>query len=817
MAIRTAAERIGEDLRYALRAATNRPGFALVAVLNLAIGIGINTAVFTVVNAVLLRPPAFADPSRLVTVYERFPNIGEQTTGVSQAEYLDYRDRTQAFAALAGYADAVFDVTGGREPLRIRAERTTHELFVTLGVTPILGRTFSAAEDRFGSAQVVVLSYDLWQRQFAGSAAALGASIALDERPYTVIGVMPAGFEFPFTIASAAEPPAAWVPMAFTPRELSERVAELPVHIIARLKPGMSLAQARQDVQRVSTEFQREHPETYRGNQQIVSGVERLGSRDLARTQPVLVAMSGAVLFVLLIACANVTNLLLARAAARQREIAMRTALGATTGRLIGQLLTESLLLSATGALVGCALAAFILAIVPSVWPWFSAGLTQIRIDLPVLAFTVGISVIAAVLCGLAPALSSARTEISSSLQSAGRQGGAPVRQGLRRALVIFEASSAVVLLIGAGLLIHSFVEVLRVPAGFSADGTLIARTTFNRQRYPSDERRRETLRLMTSRLATLPGVTMVGVSTHIPLADDRQIGFLLEGESGDSVRWADNALVTGTYFSAMGIPLVRGRTFGDQDTPQAPLAAVVNQSMARRFWQGQDPLGKKIVWGGRTLTIVGIAGDVHIGALDAADANPTIYASLYQVESGATTRAVFIVRTASRDPSGLVADVRRSIWSVDAGVPVFDIRPMTDVIARSLAVRRFAVALLSAFAVVALALAIVGLYSVLSYAVAQRTSELGMRLAIGATPAQVLRLVLADGLRMTLVGLALGGVLGAALARGLSRLLYGISPFDPLTFAGAAILMVIVSLLAAGGPARRAARVDPLTALRWE
>jgi putative ABC transport system permease protein len=811
-------DQLRDDLRYAIRAAISRPGFALVVVLNFAIGIGINTAVFTVVNAVLLRQPGYADPSRLVAVHERFPALGELTTGVSPAEYLDYRDRIRAFAAVAGYEDAVFDLTGGFEPLRIRAERSTHTLFDTLGVRPLLGRTFSEAEDRFGSANVVVLSYELWQHLFGGSASAIGAAIRLNEQAYTVIGVMPAGFEFPFTIASVSEPPAAWVPMAFAPRELADRIPELPVHIVGRLKPDVSIDQARQDVERVVAEFQREHPDVYRGNARVQAGVEPLGSADHARTQPVLLALSGAVLFVLLIACANITNMLLARAATRQKEIAMRMALGASSGRLVQQLLTESLLLSATGALLGCGLAALIIAAVPSVWPWFSGGTTQLRMDLSVLAFTVGLSVAAAVFCGLAPALSSARAPIASSLQSAGRLGGSSLRQRLRSGLVILEASSAVVLLIGSGLLIHSFVEVLRVPAGFSPDGLVIARTTFNRQRYPSDDRRREALRQMTSRLAALPGVTAVAVSTHIPLADDRQIGFLLEGEAGDSVRWADNALVDGSYFSAMGIRLLRGRTFGDQDGPRAPLSAIVNASMARRFWPDGDALGKRLLWGGRPLTIVGVVGDVHIGALDAAVATPTIYCSVYQVESAATTRAVFVVRAADgREVPGLAPAVRRAIWSVDAGVPVFDIRAMTEIVAQSLGVRRFALMLLTAFGVVALALAVVGLYSVLSYAVAQRTSELGVRLAIGAKPAQILRLVLADGLRLTAIGLVVGALLGAVLARTLSRLLYGIAPLDPIAFGAACFLMLIVSLLASGGPARRAARVDPLVALRAE
>jgi predicted permease len=811
-------DHLRNDLRYAIRAALKHPGFALVAILNFAIGIGVNTAVFTVLDAVLLRQPDYADPSRLVRVSERFPALGELSTGVSPSEFLDYRDRTQAFAALAGYEDAVFDMTGGAEPVRIRAERSTHTLFDTLGVRPLLGRTFSEAEDRFGSANVVVLSHELWQRTFGGNASAIGAAIRLNEQAYTVIGVMPAGFEFPFTIASVSEPPSAWVPMAFTPREVAERIPELPVHIIARLKPDVSIARARDDIERVAAGFQREHPDAYKGNTQMQAGLEPLGAADRARTRPVLLALGGAVLFVLLIACANITNLLLARAAARQREIAMRSALGASTGRLFQQLLIESLLLSSVGAVLGCGLAGLILAVVPSVWPWFRTGTTQLRIDLAVLAFTVGLSAIAAVLCGLAPAFNSTRTPIANTLQSGGRPGGSSSRQRLRSALVILEASSAVVLLIGSALLIRSFVEVLRVPPGFDADGVLIARTTFNRQRYPSDDRRHVALRDMTTRLASLPGVSAVSVATHIPLADDRQIGFLLEGETGDSVRWADNALVSGSYFATMGIPLLRGRTFGDQDTPRAPLAAIVNASMARRFWPDGEAVGKRLLWGGRPLTIVGVVGDVHLGALDAAVTTPTIYCSVYQIESGATARAVFVVRTApGREVSGLAQAVRSAIWSVDAGVPVFDIRPMTEIVSRSLGVRRFALMLLSAFGIVALALALVGLYSVLSYAVAQRKSELGVRLAVGARPAQILRLVLADGLRLTLIGVLVGALLGGVLARTLSRLLYGISPLDPVAFGAACALMVVVSLVASGAPARRAARVDPLIALRSE
>jgi predicted permease len=383
-------------------------------------------------------------------------------------------------------------------------------------------------------------------------------------------------------------------------------------------------------------------------------------------------------------------------------------------------------------------------------------------------------------------------------------------------ALVVLQAASAVVLLIGAGLLLHSFVEVLRVPPGFSPDGVLIARTTFNRQRYPSNEARRAAERLVGERLAAIPGVSAVALTTHVPLADERQIGFILEHEDAHTVRWANGPLVSGDYFAAMGIPLRQGRTFGAEDTLQSPVSAVVNESMAGHFWPSGDAVGKRLVWGGRTLTIVGVVGDVHIESLDST-INPTIYTSVYQVESGATTSAVFIVRSRMSDPGPLAGAVRSAIWSVDRDVPVFDIRRMNDIVARSLGTRQFAVVMLSSFAALALGLAVIGLYGVLSHTVAQRTSELGVRLALGATPGRVLRLVLGNALRLTVLGITIGGLLGIAVGRAMSGFLFGIGTFDPVAFGGAIGLLLFVALLAGYVPARRAARVDPMLALRSE
>jgi putative ABC transport system permease protein len=805
-----------QDIQYAIRVLMRSRTHTALAVLMLALGIGVNTAMFSVINAVLLRKPPYRDPDRLVTLRQKFPQLGDLWLSTSPAEYIDYRDRTRVFSAVAGYEDVAFDLTGGSEPARVEAGRVTHTLFETLGVAPLVGRTFSAAEDRATADKSAVLNYEFWRRRFGSDPRLVGAVIRLNERPYTVIGIMPAGFEFPFTPASVGEPPALWVPMAFTPQEIEDRAADFPVHIVARLRPGVSLAQAQGDVIRVASEFQRERPDIYTGNLQLQVHLEPSGDAAASRLRPTFFTLAGAVVFILLIACANVTNLLLARGAVRQREMAVRTALGASAPRLIGLMLIEGSLLTIAGAALGCALAAGLVGLVANFSPSFVAGLAAARLDTTVLAFTLVMSVITGVLCSVAPALTWRRPDISGHLKQAGRQAGSLGRGRVGRALVVFEAASAVVLLIGAGLLLHSFVEVLRVPPGFSPDGVLIARTTFNRQRYPSDDRRRAAERLIVERLATLPGVTNVALTTHLPLADERQIGFILEGQDLRAVKWANNALVSGEYFAAMGIPLRQGRTFTTADTPGAPLAAIVNEAMARQYWPDGDALGKRLVWGGRKMTIVGVVGDVHIESLDAG-INPTIYTSVYQSVSGATTSAVFILRSQVSDPATAATAVRDAIWSVDREVPVFDVRRMSDIVARSLATRRFALVILLAFAMLALGLAVLGLYGVLSHAVAQRTPELGVRMALGATPARVLGLVLGDGVRLTVTGILIGGILGLVAARAMSRLLFGVGPFDPVTFAGTSGLLLLVAVLASLAPARRAAHVDPMAVLRGE
>jgi putative ABC transport system permease protein len=813
----TSVERLAMDLRYAARQLRRSPAFTAVAVITMALGIGATTAVFSIINAVLLREPPYPEASRLVRLFQTLPNAGESRAGTGAPEYLDYRDRNRVFASLAGFSRANFDLTGAGEPERISGARVSGNLFDTLGVPAMLGRTFTAEEDRPGE-NVAVLSHAYWQRRYGGSPQVLGATLRLNEKPYTIIGVMPPGFDFPATPASIEDPPALWVPLAFTPNQIADRAADFGTSVIGRLKPGVSLEQARQDAARVAEEFQNEYPQIYAGNIRAQALIEPLAAAGTASARPVLCTLAGAVGFVLLIACGNVANLLLGRAATRQREMAVRSALGAGRGRLVRQLLTESVLLACLGGGLGCLLAQAMTRFAQRLGAEHTPGLGPADVDLTVLAFTLGLSLLTGVLCGLAPALGSSRGRVGETLKQSGRQPGDLGRgsRRMRSALVVLEAASAVVLLVCSGLLIRSFVEVLRVPPGFEPQGVLVARTSFNRERYPDSNQRRQAERTIAERIAALPGVREAAVATHLPLADERSIGFALEGGDPRETHWASHALVSGDYFAALGIPLLHGRTFDAADAPDAPIAAVINETMARSYWPAEDPLGRRIVWGGRVLTVVGIAGDVRLTALDQA-ITPTVYNSVYQVESGAALSGVFVVKTRAGDASSLASAVREAIQSVDRGLPVFDVRTMNEIVARSLEARRFVMLLLASFAGLALALAVIGLYAVLAYAVARRTPELGVRLALGARPGRVVAQVLGEGMRLAAGGVLLGAIAAAAASAAMAKLLFGISALDPPAFVASAALLLVVALAASYVPARRAARVDPMVALRHE
>lgn len=806
----TSFDRLGQDLRFGFRTLRRTPGFTAVAVLTLALGIGANTAIFSITDAVLLRPLPYPDAKRLIRVWQSEPKMGEGRLGAAPPEFAEYRDRTRAFSSVAGYQSASFDLTGGAEAESLPGCRATASLFPTLGIQPIAGRTFTAREELPGAPNVVVLSYRFWKRRYAEDRSILGTTIRLNERPYQVIGVMPPGFIFPSTAATPGEPPALWTPLSFTAHQLADWASSFDTGIVARLRDGVSVSQADGDVKRVAAQFQREHQDIYSGNMLLDATAEPWSPGFGERVPIVLAMLSGAVGFVLIIACSNVASLLLARAGARRREMSTRRALGASPLRLIRQVLTETAILTIAGSVLGCALAYGLLHVVGT-FSISEINAGAARLDLRVLLFTLALSGASCLICGTAPAWT-----LQHAGQSTRQVGGNRGARRMGRVLIMAEVCCSVVLLIGSGLLLRSWIRVLQIPLGFNPERALIVRTALNRQRYASAEKRHAVERDIQARLASLPGVAAVALTTHVPLADERQIGFVIDGRPKDKFHWADNALVSGDYFSAMGIPLLRGRTFSDADTPLSPLGAIVNQSMARQFWPHEDPIGKGFQWGGRHLTVIGVAGDVHVEELDKPIA-PTIYNSVYQIESGATTSAVFLVRTHGKDPMQLASSAQNVIWSVDRGLPILGFGTLRRVVSTSLAIRRLSLVLVGIFALLALVLSLIGIYGVLSHAVARRTREMGLRLALGARPVEITRLIVGEGMRLTIWGILLGVASGGLASGLLSKLLFGVPAFDPVSFASGAALLLGAALLASYLPARRASRVDPMSALRCE
>ncbi len=676
----------------------------------------------------------------------------------------------------------------------------------------------TAEEDRTGGPKVVALSYDLWRRKYNSDRGILGRAVMLDDQPHTVVAVMPRSFEFPVAgtwSGGFSERAEFWVPMAYSAQEIQMRAGSLDTRMVARLKPGVTLVQARADMDRVTRDIAREYSSTYAGNVRLSATVSPLDDNVVSRVRPLLLVLLGAVGFVLLIACANVANLLLARSTARQREIAIRTAVGATVGRLSRQLLTEAVVLAVAGGALSLALTAWLVRVIVAVAPARVPRLDQVQVDAGVLLFALALSLLTGIVFGLVPAVRLRRVNLNDALKEAGRQAGlGRERHRFHKALIVLETACALLLLVGAGLLINSFVRVLQVQPGFDATNVLVVRTAFDANRYPTTEQRAAAQQEVLRRLRELPGVQTVGLSTHLPLADERTIGFVAEGGNPNEGHVANNALVGGDYFRALGIPLLQGRAFDDYDTEQRPLVAIVNQSIARQYWP-DGAISKHLRWAGREFTIVGLVGDTRLSGLDA-QVPPTIYMSTFQVKSGASFRAAFVVRS-SADPETLADAVRRQIWVVDKNLPVYDVQPMHQIVAASVAQRRFAVLLLGTFSGVALLLSAIGLYGVLSYSVTQRTHEMGVRMALGAKPARLLRMIIGQGVHMTVISVGVGLVASVAVTRVIAKFLFGVGALDPLTLGLVSTIFVLVSLLATYIPARRATKVDPMVALRYE
>ncbi len=796
-----------KDLKFAIRSSLKRPGFTVIALVALALGIGANTAIFSLVNAVVLRPLPFPESDRLVWVFGNVRN-GTSRASVAPLDFVDYRNQNKTFEqfAASGSITLPATLTGSGEPERLRASSVTGNYFQTFGVAPVLGRGFSLENEKTGNDQVTVLSYALWQRRFAGDPAIVNKTIVLNGKVCEVIGVMGESVSFPQTADL-------WMPMNFdVDPEMKQRYAHF-LRPIGRLKPGVSLAQAQADTDLIAAQIEQQFPDSNTGwNLRLVSLREQL----VGGSRTTVFILFGAVAFVLLIACANVANLLLVRAAARQREIALRTALGASRLRIMRQMLTESLLLAICGGALGALLAMWGVNVLVKLSEGSIPPTVQVKIDATVLGFTLLVSVVTGVLFGIAPAFRTAKVNLIDSLKEGSRgEGQSALRSRTRSALVIFESAVAVVLLIGAGLLIRSLVALQNVNPGFDANNVLTMRIDLPRQKYNSPEKTGNFFKELETRVGGLPGVEAAGLVTELPLSGQpNDIPFIVEGRppvTPDQQFGADFRRVNQNYFSAMRIPLLRGRNFTDQEVAQGDKVVIVSQQLVDAVFPNEEALGKRLVtFANEPYEIVGIVGDLLHRSLQR-QPFPAMYFPTRK--TGGTN---LVVRTAG-DPLSLVSAVRNEVRAIDPDQPIAAVRPMTAWVDSSVAEPRYRTTLFGIFAALAMILAATGIYGVMSYSVAQRTHEIGVRMALGAQRAHVLKLVVGQGMLLTLIGVVLGLLAAFALTRVMVSLLFGVTAKDPITFAVVAALLTTVAFVACFVPARRATKVDPLVALRYE
>jgi putative ABC transport system permease protein len=825
-----------QDLRYGVRVLLKRPGFTAITLLALALGIGANTVIFSAFDAVMLRPLPYNDPERIVTVWDSFPKLGVKKIGVAYANFADLKARAHSFDPLALYtagSTTGFNLTGLAGPERVQGARATADFFRALGVAPLKGRALGVEDEEVGRNHVAVLGYDLWRRDFGGDARVVGQHIRLNDEDYEVVGVMPPGFSFP----SGAEMPAGqqfasateiWTPLTVpkTPAAQGDRLVR-GYRAVARLRAGVTVEQAQAETKTITRQFVAEHPDE---NEGLDASVTTMRENQVGELRPAMLALLGAVGFVLLIACANIASLLLSRAAARRKEFAVRAALGASRWRILRQLLTESLLLASVGGLLGLILSVVALRLVVAFAPANIPRLAEAGIDLRVLAFTLAVSVLTGLLFGLAPALHASRTDLFEAVKEGGRGTSGAGQQRLRGLLVGAEVVLVFVLLIAAGLMLRSFRRLSTVAPGFDPSHALTARVTLPAASYPTPKKLLFYRQLLGG-LSAQPGVESAAIVRDLPLSGtDPRYGVTVEGRAGDAqgdgytVR---DRIISADYFRAMGIALKRGRYFDEHDDEHAPAVAIINESAARKIFPDEDPLGKVLVTGGNyapdKCRIVGIVGDVKFGGLDS-QADPEVYVHYTQLPESFMQPGIgsmeVVLRGAGK-PSELAGALRQQAATLDQGVPVSSVTTMDDVLSGSLAPRRFNLLLLSVFAGVALVLAAVGIYGVLSYWVAQRTREIGIRMALGAQARDIFRLVVFQAMTFVVVGLGVGTLAALALARflsgTLSGLLFGVRATDPLTFAFVALLLLTVALLACFVPARRAVKVEPTTALRSE
>lgn len=809
------AETLWQDVRYGARMLRKNPGFTLVAVLTLALGIGANSAIFSVVNAVLLRPLAFRDPGKLCLVTESLPSF--PSLGPSYQNYVDFRDQAKSFDGLAAVHIDRLNLTGRGDPERLSAQMATASLFPLLGVNAIEGHTFTSDEDRYGGPAVVLLSHGFWQRNFGGTPNILGKTILLNDQSYTVTGILPAGFQIivPVDVVVPFAPWAHGLP--------DDRNWHPGITAVGRLRQGVTLERARVEMAAIAQRLVKQYPlyDTDMG-----ANVNGLQETLVQNVRPALLMLLGAVGLVLLIACGNIANLLLARAASRQREIAVRTALGAGRLRIVRQLLTESVLLAFAGGAVGLLLARVILTPLLALASKSLPSVGVIGLDGRVLAFTAAIALLAGVLFGLAPALQTAKMDVRPALSDASRgsTGGAS-RHRVRDLLVVTEVALALILLIGAGLLIRSFARLQDVQPGFDASHLLVVDVPVSPNGYAQAPRRMSLFDQLIERSKTLPGVSAAGAALILPVTGSGSvIHFNIQGRPPKTPH--DYILigyrpVSPGYLETLRVPLLAGRMLNESDTERGPYVAVVNQSMAKQYFPGESPLGKRIQVGATPTNeipwaeIVGVVGDMKQSL--ASEASAEMYIPYRQADSLIPIFAMSMVLRTTNEPHAEVSALRNAVHEIDADQPLVNFRTMQENIATSVSDPRFRTMLLGIFAASALLLAVIGLYGLMAYSVEQRTSEIGIRLALGAQRNDVLKLIVVQGLKLVLVGVAIG--LGGALALSqlLTRFLYGVVPSDPATFAIVASILTLVAMVACWIPARRAMRVDPIVALRYE
>ena len=816
-------EPLVKDIQYGFRSLVKRPSYTAIALITLALGIGANSAIFSVVNSVLLRPLAYRDSDRLVLIWGNFSKLNIERLTAKAAEYEDYRTQHQIFDQVAAFNNQSLNLTSVDQAERIVGARVTANLFSMLGAQTELGRSIATDEAEAGHNMVVVLSYGFWQRHFGGEGTAVGQRLKLNDQDYTVIGVMPAGFQFPHASLPFAQPAEVWIPLAYSSEQVAQRQGPYYLNVLAHLKLGITLSQTRTQMNTLGQMFEKEY-RGYRGPNGEDGGwritIAPLQEEAVGNSRTALLLLFGAVGLVLLIACANVANLMLVRATAQQKEVAIRAALGASRWRIARPWVIESLLLALLGSGLGLLLALWSIDLLIKLGPAGLPRVQEIKIDARVVVFTTGLAILTGVLCSLIPALRASNLDLQSALKESRTLGGGRRQYG-RNLLVVGEVALSLMLLIGAGLLVKTFVRLQRVNPGVAADQLLTAQINLPESRYREPAQASAFYRELIERLETLPGVQGASVSTMRPLnGTARNDPFAIEGRPFDSsnLTSAGWQMVDANYFRTLGIPVVQGRDLTAQDTDEkSPILAIINEAMARRFWPNENPIGRRITLGlprpdNPWVTIVGIAKDLPHRAIDSPP-EPDWYLSR---ALGPQRDRYLFVRTAG-DPTNLAAAIRSQVSAIDREQPVTNIKAMRDVIAETIAPRKFNMLLFGLFAAISVVLAAMGIYGVISYAVAERTQEIGIRVALGARAVDVMNLVLRGGLNLALIGIAIGLAGAFALTRLMKSVLFGVTPTDAVTFASVSVGVIAVALLACYIPARRATKVDPLVALRYE